>query len=138
MIEKHSIKITHEEFVEGFNSGKYEISVNKNKAANFVVSTLADKRNKPAHYFWSWTGILLTFLMPVIFLFYSYFYAFCSFVLGLLIIEGARKSDQQFIVENVLKDQNFWIYALHYGGIIVRNKDGKGVTSIELTELLED
>lgn len=120
--------ITHEDFVRGYKGGEYFVYINKNKAGDFVMSKVADKHNKPAHIFWSWTGIILVFPLPIILLFLSWIYSIVSFILGLMIVSSSRKSAEQFVMQNMIDDKNFWEYVLMYKGAKIENKNGEEIT----------
>lgn len=108
--------ITHQEFVNGYEAGKINVSINKSKAGDFVLSDFADKHNKPAHLFWSWSGILLTIPLPIILIFINWHYSIISFILGLIIVSASRKSASQFVLQNILGDESFFEYVLLHGG----------------------
>ncbi|MDD5638665.1 MAG: hypothetical protein PHO28_02030 [Candidatus Pacebacteria bacterium] len=117
-------KITYKEFMEGYKAGKFELLVNRRKAGDFVLSDFADKHNKPAHIFWSWSGILLIMPLPIVFIFINWVWSIVSFVLGILIINASKKSAGEFVFLNMLNDETFWNYVLIHGGAII--KDNKG------------
>lgn len=125
---KNTKMITHEAFVKGYKTGEYLVYINKNKAGDFVLSKVADKHNKPAHIFWTWTGIILAFPLPIILLFFSWAYSIVSFILGLIIISSSRKSAEQFVLQNMIDDKNFWEYVLMYKGAKIENKNGEEIT----------
>lgn len=125
---KNTIMISHDTFVKGYKSGEYLVYINKNKAGDFVMSKAADKHNKPAHIFWTWTGIILTFPLPIFLLFFSWMYSMVSFVLGLMIVSSSGKSAEQFVMQNMIDDKNFWEYVLMYKGAKIENKNGEEVT----------
>lgn len=120
--------ISHDTFVKGCKTGEYLVYINKNKAGDFVMSKVADKHNKPAHIFWTWTGIILFLPLPIILLFFSWAYSTVSFVLGLMIVSSSRKSAEQFVMQNMLDDKNFWEYVLMYKGAKIENKNGEEIT----------
>jgi len=80
------------------------------------MSPLAQKEHKPAHLFWSWSGIVLVVPAPLILLFVAWIYAPISFVLGIVIMVAARKSAADFLVQNMLWDDTFYTYVIHHGG----------------------
>lgn len=126
--------ITHSEFVEGYKSNKLLVYVDKTKAGDFVLSPFADKRNKPTHLFWSWLGIILALPLPIILLFFDWRFTFISFILGLVIINTARKNAAQSVLQNMLDDEDFYLYVLLHGGAKITNESGKtlaGGTSLE-------
>lgn len=126
-IMNKTLMITHNDFVNGYKSGKYLVYVDKNKAGDFVMSKPADKYNKPAHLFWTWVGILMTFPLPIIFLFISWKYSIVSFILGLIVSSSSKKSDGQFVMKNMIDDKNFWEYVLMYKGVKIEDKEGNEV-----------
>ena len=125
---KNTLMISHNAFVKGYRAGEHLVYINKNKAGDFVMSKVADKHNKLAHIFWSWTGIILTFPLPIILLFFSCIYSIVSFVLGLMIVSSSRKSAEQFVMQNMIDDKNFWEYVLMYKGAKIENKNGEEIT----------
>lgn len=116
--------ISHDTFVKGYKTGEYLVYINKSKAGDFVLSKVADKHNKPAHIFWTWTGIVLTFPLPIILLFFSWVYSIVSFILGLIIVSSSRKSAEQFVMQNMIDDKNFWEYVLMNKGAKIENRNG--------------
>lgn len=127
--------ITHKEFVEGYESGRFSVAVNKNTAGDFVLSNFADKHNKPAHYFWSWLGILLVLPIPIVLLYFSWIYSLVSFISGLIISSAARKSAGQFVLQNMLNNEDFFEYVLLHQGAIVTDEHGKELRSEFLTRM---
>ena len=122
--------IDYQQFLEGYEAGELTVSVNKSKAGDFVLSEFADKHNKPAHLFWTWLGILLIVPSPIILLlFRKWVFAACSFVLGLIITEAARKSASRFVLQNMLENEDFWDYVLLHKGASIKDKEGREVTS---------
>lgn len=116
--------ITHKDFAEGYKSGKLLVYVDKNKAGDFVMSPHADKHNKPAHLFWTWTGIILTIPLAIILIFINWKLAIPSFVLGFVVIKAARKSASQFVLNNMLENEEFWMYCLlHKGAKVTDDKE---------------
>lgn len=120
--------ISHDDFVKGYRTGEYSIFINKSKAGDFVMSKVADKHNKPTHVFWTWIGIILTFPLPIILLFFSWIYSIISFVFGLMIVSSSRKSAEQFVMQNMIDDKNFWEYMLMYKGAKMVNENGEEIT----------
>lgn len=121
------IMIPHSDFVEGYKKGEYLVYINESKAGDFVLSKPANKHNKPAYLFWSWAGVLMSFIFPIILLFISWKYSILSFVLGLIVIHSSRKSGMQFMLQNMLEDSNFWEYVLMYQGANIEDKNGDKV-----------
>jgi hypothetical protein len=124
------MSINFKQFLEDYKAGKILVLVNKAKAGDFVMSEFADKNNKRAHQFWTWTGLLM--LVPVaIFLLISkgWIYAVGSFILGLVINNAAKKSAEQFVLQNMIENENFWDYALLHKGAIMRDVQGNEITS---------
>ena len=117
-------EITHQEFVNKYKSGEIGITVDPKKAGDFVLCEFANKYNKPAHNFWTWTGVILTFPLSIVLIFINWPYAILSFIVGSLILSGARKSACQFVVENMLQDEKFWFYVLFHNGAVAKDKEG--------------
>ena len=121
--------ITHKEFVNRYKGGKILIYVDRNKAGDFVLSKFADKHNKPTHLFWSWLGIFLLVLLPVILFFIFWVYSIASLVLGLVVISGSRKSAEQFVVQNMIDNEDFFEYVLMHQGAKITNDQGEELKS---------
>jgi hypothetical protein len=119
--------ITHQEFIDGYKAGKFNVLVNKNKAGNFVLSNFADQHNKPAHLFWSWGGILLSFPLPIIFIFINWKFSVLFFIVGLIIISTSRKTASQFVLQNMIEDAIFFDYVLLHGGAKIVDEKGNDV-----------
>lgn len=116
----------HDEFVEKFKKGEITVLVNRGRAGDFVMSPLANKYNKPAHLFWSWVGTILTIPLPIVLLFLSDWpYAVGSFFSGLMVTRAARKSAEQFVLQNIVDNEDFYTHTLLHGGAILADKEGK-------------
>ncbi len=122
-------RVTYHQFLEGYKAGEIMVLVDKTKAGDFVMSELADKRNKPANLFWTWAGLIVMIPLPIILWIYQgWVYALGSFVLGSMINNAARKSAGEFVLENMLKDKRFWDYVLLHNGAVMQDKEGSKIT----------
>lgn len=120
--------IEHDDFVKGYLSGKYLVYINKSRAGDFVMSKFASKYNKSAHLFWSWVGLIVTVPLSIALFFLSWRYSVVSFIVGLIIVRASRKSAEQFVMQNMIDDKNFWEYVLMYKGAKIENEDGEEIT----------
>jgi hypothetical protein len=120
-------KITHQEFVEHYKKGLLNVHINKSMAGDLVLSKFGDKHNKPAHLFWSWTGIILTFVVPIVLLFVNWIYSILSFIFGLMVIRASRKSAEQFVMQNMIENEDFWNYTLLHGGAKITDNEGNEI-----------
>lgn len=122
--------IDYQQFLQGYKTGEFAVLVNSSKAGDFVMSKFDDKHSKPAHLFWTWLGILLIFPSPIIFwILLGWIYALGSFILGLMINKAARKSAVQFVLQNMIENEDFWDYILLHKGAIIQDKDGNEIVS---------
>lgn len=122
--------IDYQRFLEGYKTGELTVLVNNSKAGDFVMSKFGDKHNKPAHLFFIWLGIILIVPLPIIFLvFFGWIHAVGSFILGLMINSAARKSASQFVLQNMMENEDFWDYVLLHKGAIIQDKQGNEITS---------
>lgn len=122
-------RVTYQQFLEGYKAGEIMVLVDKTKAGDFVMSELADKRNKPAHLFWTWAGLIVMIPLPIILWIYQgWVYALGSLLLGSMINNAARKSAGEFVLENMLKDKRFWDYVLLHKGAVMQDKEGSKIT----------
>lgn len=122
--------ITHQEFVEGYKTGKIIVSIDKSKAGDFVLSDLADKHNKPAHLLGSWGGIILAIPLPIILIFINWRYSIISFILGLITVSVSRKTAGKFVLRNMLENESFFEYVLlHEGAKITDEQDNETKSS---------
>ena len=129
---------THNEFVERWKAGDLTVSVNKWRAGDFVLSKYADKHNKPAYLFWSWTGIIFAIPLPIaLFFLTSWIHSIGSFILGLIVIRATRESACEFILQNILEDEDFWNYVLLHGGVKIKDKNNNEIYSAWLKEMGE-
>lgn len=119
--------ITHRDFVEGYEKGELFVYVNKNKAGDFVLSKFAKKENKLAHSFWTWLGIILLVPLTIILLFVNWLYALVLFILGLTIAGAARKSAEEFVLGNMIENEDFWDYVLLHNGTSIIDKEGNQI-----------
>ena len=126
--------INFQEFQEDYKAGSIIVLVNKTKAGDFVMSKFASKYNKPAHIFWTWLGIIMTFPLPIILLiFKTWVHAIGILIIGLMINNSAKKSAQDFVLQNMLENEDFWKYVLLHEGAVLKDVDGNDIT----TEFLE-
>ena len=130
--------INYQQFLEGYKTGEVTVLVNNSKAGDFVMSKFGDKHNKPAHLFFTWLGIILIVPLPIILLIvYGWIYAVGSFIIGLMINSAARKSASQFVLQNMLENEDFWDYVLLHKGAIIQDKQGNEITSEFLDRMAE-
>jgi hypothetical protein len=134
-IMNQDIYISHADFIEGYKSQKYFVYVDENKAGDFVLSDHANPHNKPAHNFWSWTGLILAIIAPIILLFINWPLAIISVILGFTIISAARKSACQFVIENMVEVEDFWNYVLLHQGARIVDKEGNNIKSSFLNKM---
>ncbi len=117
--------ITHQEFIDGYKSGKISVYIEKDKAGGFVLSPQADKHNKPAYLFWSWGGIFVAYVLTFILLFVNWRFSIISFIVGLLIVSANRKSGAQCVLQNMLDDEDFWMYVILHQGAKMTDTEGR-------------
>jgi len=128
--------INYQQFLKGYRTGEFSVLVNKQKAGDFVMSKFADKHNKPAHLFWTWLSIFLLFPASIIFLIlFGWIYAVGSFILGLTIRSAAGKSASQFVLQNMLENEDFCGWVLMHKGAIIQDKEGNDI-SLDFVEEL--
>ena len=129
--------INYQQFLQGYRTGEFVVLVNKSKAGDFVMSKFGDKHNKPAHIFFTWLGIIMIVPLPIILLiFQGWIFAVGSFILGLMINSAARKSASQFVLQNMIKGEDFWDYVLLHKGAIIQDKEGNEIESEFLDRML--
>lgn len=122
--------INYQQFLEGYKTGEITVLVNNSKAGDFVMSKFGDKHNKPAHTFFTWLGIIVMIPLPIILLiFQGWIFALGSFVLGLMINSATRKSASQFVLQNMIENEDFWDYVLLHKGAIIQDKNGNEIGS---------
>lgn len=122
--------ISYQQFLEAYKAGEITVLVNSSKAGDFVMSKFGDKHNKPAHLFWTWLSILLIFPAPIIlWVLLGWVHALGSFVLGLMISAVARRSASQFVLQNMIENEDFWDYVLLHKGAIIQDKEGNEIES---------
>ena len=122
--------IDYQQFLHGYQAGEITVLVNNSKAGDFVMSKFGDKHNKPAHIFFTWLGIIMIVPLPIILLiFQGWIFAVGSFVLGLMINSAARKSASQFVLQNMIENEDFWDYVLLHKGAIIQDKEGNEIGS---------
>jgi hypothetical protein len=121
--------ISHSDFVQLYNKGVLTVAINKSKAGDFVLSEHSDTRYKIAHNFWSWLGLLLVVPAAAVLLFFNWVYAVASFISGLIIVSAARKSAAQFVLEQMIDNEDFWNYVLLHKGANIRDKDNEEIYS---------
>lgn len=122
--------ISYQQFLEGYNAGELAVIVDRFKAGNFVLSEHADKKNKAAHLFWTWLGIIMVVPIPIVLIIsHKWIFAICAFLLGLIITNAARKSAARFVLQNMLENENYWDYVLLHKGARIQDNEGNEVTS---------
>ena len=130
--------IDFHQFLQGYQTGEFEVLINKSKAGDFVMSKFGDKHNKPAHLFFTWLSIILIVPLPIILLiFYGWINAVGTFIIGLMINKAARKSASQFVLQNMLDSEDFWNYVILHKGAIIHDKSGKEITSEFLDRMVK-
>jgi hypothetical protein len=127
--------ITHKEFIEGYAARKFSVLINKNKAGDFILSKLADKHNKPAYYFWSWLGIIMVLPASIGLFIISWKYSIFSFICGLFIITASKKSSTQFVLQNMIDDEDFFEYVLLHQGAKIIGEQGEEFKSQFITKM---
>lgn len=127
--------ITHQQFVDGYKAGKIIASIDKSKAGDFVLSNFADKHNKPAHLFWSWSGIVLAIPLPIMLIFINWRYSIIPFISGLIIVSAARKTAEQFVLKNMLENESFFEYVLSHEGARITDEQGNEIKSSFLEKM---
>ena len=118
---------SHKELVELYKKGELAIGVNKQKAGDFVLSKFADPHNKPAHLFWSWTGVILFPVALVVLFTGRIWQAVGLFFLGSMVLSSSRKTAEEFVLQNMLEDPQFCDYAILWGGAVVTKSSGDHV-----------
>lgn len=113
------MEINYQNFLEDYKNNKITVLVDKTKAGRFIISQLANKRFKPAHYFWTWVAFLLIFILPIVLLFEFWFYSIVSLVAGIWIYGAAKTSASQFVLENMLEDEKFFEFVMENNGAII-------------------
>lgn len=121
--------ITHRDFIDGYKKGELLVYINKNKAGDFVLSEFSKKENKLAHNFWTLLGIILLIPVTIIFLFINWRYAVISFIAGWIVNSAARKSATDFVLENMIGNEDFWDYVLLHSGANITDKEGNPISS---------
>ena len=114
--------ITHQEFVNEYNAGKIQINVDKFKAGDFISSSYANKHKKTVYLLWSWLAIIMIIPLPIIILFYHWYYSVILVILGLIIFNVNRKSSGKLVIENMIESNDFWDYILLHGGAKIIDK----------------
>jgi len=128
--------INYQQFLEQYKTSEITISVNISKAGDFVMSKFGNKHKKLMHLFWTWSGILLIFPLPIIFwIFFSWGYVIGSLALGLIISKMARKNAPQFVLQNMIDSEDFWDYVLLHKGATIYDKNGNEVESEFLNKM---
>ncbi len=121
--------ITHEEFAREYKAGNILVYVDPIKAGDFVLSDFAKPENKPAHLFWTWAGIILIVPLPIVLLFIKWPLAPLSFILGIVVHQAARKSAGQFVIQNMVENEDFWDYILMHKGAEMKDPQGNQIRS---------
>ena len=119
--------ISHSDFVQLYSRGVLTVAINKSKAGDFVLSNHSTTRYRIAHNFWSWLGLLLVIPTAIVLLFFNWVYSVVSFTLGLVIVSAARKSAAQFVLEQMIDNEEFWNYVLLHKGADIRDRDNEEV-----------
>ena len=127
--------IDHSDFVQSYKNGSLSIKVDQSKAGNFILSQYSKPQYKLAHNIWSWLGILLTVPVAIALLFVNWLYAIVSFVAGIIIVSAARKSAAQFVVEQMIDNEDFWNYVLLHKGAKIQDNKGEDVSSEWLNKM---
>ena len=127
--------ITHQEFVDRYGSGGLTVMVSKWRAGDFIMSSYANRRYKAAHVFWTCLGVIVAIPLSIVLLFFRWYIAPISFVVGLIIVSAARRTAGQFVMQNMLESEDFWDYVLVHGGAEMLDEDGKELHSAFLDRM---
>lgn len=129
------MEINHQQFIKRYNNDELTIIIDENKAGDFVLSNFADKHNKPAHNFWTWTGIILILPAPIFLFFIDWKYAILCFFAGFIVHKSARKSATQFVLQNMIDNEDFFEYVLLHGGARIEDRSGNILTSAFINKM---
>lgn len=120
---------SHAEFLREYRIGKMTVLVNRSRAGDFVLSEFGRPEYKLAHYFWTWLAILCVLGGLLLWVFYSWKIGVGLLFLGIMLNSSARKSAGQFVLGQMLDNEDFWTYVLLHGGAEIRDAENRRVTS---------
>lgn len=117
------IQMEHNEFVQAWNTGKLEVSVDRSKALEIAGSKMLPKRYQVSSIFWSWVWILSIPAALIV----MYFYTWWAGLLVLILVTptlsiGTKKSAMQFMINHSVENPEFYKFAISQGIISVIQK----------------
>lgn len=124
--------ISHTEFVHQYRSGNLTVVLDKKRAGDFVgvlrkrtiYKIMISNWNKQEYYFLKWLGRLLIYVLPIVLLFVDWLYSIVSFVIGLRIAWAAKRIAEESVIDNMVDDEEFWIYAIQHRLAEIQDSDG--------------
>jgi hypothetical protein len=108
MNEENIKYLSHEEFVNEYKNGNLRLLINK-RLEHALYSPFLDRFEVLAYVFWDYISIALVFIVPIILLFLkkSWIYILGSFFMGIIIYKANRKSLEDCVLENMLRNEKF-------------------------------
>jgi len=136
MNEENIKYLSHEEFVNEYKNGNLRLLINK-RLEHALYSPFLDRFEVLAYIFWDYISIALVFIVPIILLFLkkSWIYILGSFFMGIIIYKSNRKSLEDCVLENMLRNEKFWGEMLLAGIVLAKDKTNNKI--LPLQELSE-
>ena len=116
--------ITHQQFIEGYKSGRFRILIDKKRVGDFVKTG----RKKPISLFWLRISLLVGITSPIILpLFTKSYYGLIGMIIGFtgfMLANHSRESAGDFVLKNMLTDESFFRHILANNGAVIADNEG--------------
>ena len=119
-----SESISHEDFVRKFRSDDLVVLIDKDRAGELASkSPFSNLQTKLTYLFWSWGPLVLVLFSMVTFFLTSWVYAVVLLITGGVVLTVIREVSTRFVLQNMLKDENFWSSVVEHGGARITDKN---------------
>ena len=117
------MNITHEEFVNDWNNGKIDVSVDQTKALDIANANVLPKRYQYAHLFWSWIWMLSMPAGFAVMYFFEVWQGILILCFSYILYKSVRKSAMQFMIDHALENPRFYDAACSSDLINIKHRE---------------
>lgn len=107
--------MTHQEFVEGFNAGKYILSVNGMMATKAVEAGFLPAGYRAAQRFYVFIAVICFLSVIPIFIWYKAWVGMIVLFLGFGLPYAYRRTATEGVRDRLVKDEDFYYFAMGAG-----------------------
>jgi len=117
--------MTHKEFVQGYKQGFVRAQIHESAAMQLMNTTAIEKRYQYAHVFWSWVWILSIPMGIVLIIWVNKWIGIAIILVGLILPRAIKRTASEFVLEQAVKDENFYNVLIESKILIVEQTDQK-------------